>query len=451
MPSLRNRYTKGILKGTKITSALLSSAPNSIYSLLTFTNKSPSYLLLAFKELSRLNKGLALTSAAAALSVNAELNMIFFNTAAKKIKQNISESRESIGKLATTAFAAFFGIAGGITNGALAYEAFSWLPGLVYLFTAFNTAVYTASRYVGASNLIERCMDREDFELQKQTAEKLNQAQRNYLSVLEETLDESLKRMKTNQDLPLSESDFEALFMTLAQKLDDISEHASFEASSKLHLGQMFDISLAVFISAFAFITFSEKGESGFNLIAKIFTKNGLQNLPQPVRILIGSLGGIPSSSLYGVSALDFRSLLLDAIDFLRENPKALPEFTTRLTANIITATGMYYVGHKSTIKGNLFNLPQSPALAITMGAANGLGSFLVNMGPSLKKFEKPLRADRLPMQQLIKHYQNPLRHPLSKTSLRRLKEFSLFQNKQISYDVHAQKAKQSETPKQRP
>lgn len=442
----KNPVTDATKLSIKIIGSLLFSAATAIYSLVMLSGKSPADIGKAWwDEMSTLKKTSSILLATASELVNAELNLDFFSQLVKELQDNLKKSLHSPLEFTNNLLSIILGIGGGIAAGAIAYEAFVWLAYIVFAFAAFNLAIFFASRYLGVHKSIDRIFNRDIANLQREIVDNLNHLKSDYQNELAQVLDNKVAELLSAHEtanefgedgLPhLTSSDYENLFSTLAKKLYDIAalhpdclKEKTWDEYAAHYAGMLFDLTFATMMGTFAFMTFDKKCQTGIDLILRMLTNKNLSQLNKLEAIGAGGVGGVPSAFLYALMAYDFRELCTDTCKYLYENPKDIATFLVRLFANVATATGMYSVGASLPGPDNLFNISGNSYTKIISGLGNGLAAFVVNMGPTVKKYTKSIDTRHPSVAEVIHQHHNPAVRMISRDTATCLKAYTLFQ-----------------------
>lgn len=378
--------------------------------------------------------------------VNAKLNLDFFSQFWDRVKSNFKNCLNSPKDFFINNISIILGFAGGIAAGAIAFEAFEFLLYLAIAFSCFNFSVFFISRYLGVNKTLTRLFNRETINTQHVVIDKFKHLKEHYKQVLQDHLDEianKLREQHAADTTRLTKEDFEVLFAKLAEKLteihlmnDDCFNAKTCSEYTKELAGTIFDITFASFIAAIAIPTFTKKKRIGIETLLKLIKgDNPLKDLPNEQKIPFGILGGLASAMLYGISALDFRSLLVDASAHLYAHPTDIPKFLFELTANIFATSGMFNVGAGIPGDDNEFNISMNPYSYWLFTLGSAAGGLVVNFAPPLKALiEEPDKASPT-VDEIIKYFHNPALNTISKNTAEGLRVYSLYAQQKEQID----------------
>jgi hypothetical protein len=189
----------------------------------------------------------------------------------------------------------------------------------------------------------------------------------------------------------------------------------------------VFDVVFATLITSLALNTFTHKGFQGVSTLVRFISGSSLNDLSGEAKIGTGLVGGIPSAAVFGLSALDFRELVVDTVSYLRKHPKDTYSFAANLLVNIFASTGMYNLGVGTLGEKNLFHIPVSDEILYGVGIGSAVSGFVTNIGPTLKTFRETPDSQHPKVAELIEFFHNPNIRPLKPSTAESLRELSLF------------------------
>lgn len=173
----------------------VTAAPSALNALAMPSGESPDKIGPEWwDKMSDLLKSLSVINAASSLGINFLMNKLFIPTAWNKI---ISTTRKEIPE---NLFAMLFGLGGAVAAGAIAYNAFLWMPmgyatASVPAFISF--VVTLASRYIGVKNVFKRIHNwfSDDAKAQVKFADELEHIDEKYLNEIQNRFTAILENM----------------------------------------------------------------------------------------------------------------------------------------------------------------------------------------------------------------------------------------------------------------
>lgn len=381
-------------------------------------------------------------------AVNTIMNALFIPVAFDKIKASLAD----IGipaQAAKSIAALLLGIGGGIAAGALSYSSFLWLPvaALSVIPSTIAFAITFASRFIGIKNIFNRVSNllNANVRLQKIFADKLAHINDNRIEEAEAKLKAIITETfpDKNPDEPLTEAEYQSVIEKLAERLnamddlyDDLIKDTTTTEMLLKYSGLIIDLITAVSILTPAFVTFSQKGFDGVNIISKLVAGTPLTDLHPAAKVGIGAAPGLASAMFYTSAGMDFRGNMVEVFKYLYQHPTSIPGALGLLTANAFASFSMSSVAQAVIDKpDNIYHLANN-AYGTTYLAAQTAGGLIVNLNSCVVKAylsnPEPAAKD-LTVAHLAKRTSGE-DHPISDVTATALRQFNLFAPKVTEY-----------------
>lgn len=374
-------------------------------------------------------------------AVNTIMNALFIPVAFDKIKASLAD----IGipaQAAKSIAALLLGIGGGIAAGALSYSSFLWLPvaALSVIPSTIAFAITFAGRFISIKNIFNRISNllNANVRLQKIFADKLAHINDNRIEEAEAKLKTIITQSfpDKNADEPLTEAEYQAVIERLAEQLnamddlyDDLIKDTTTTEMLLKYSGLVIDLITAVSILTPAFMTFSQKGFDGVNIISKLVAGTPLTDLHPVAKVGIGAAPGLASAMFYTSAGMDFRGNMVEVFKYLYQHPTSIPGALGLLTANAFASFSMSSVAQAVIDKpDNIYHLANN-AYGTTYLATQTAGGLIVNLNSCVVKAyltnSEPAAQD-LTLAHLAKRTSGE-DHPISDTTAAALRQFNLF------------------------
>lgn len=408
--SLLTGYAKafgnGLLQAVKqpITTILAAStaAPPALNALSNPSGKTPDQIGQTWwDEMSNLTRVHSVVNTASSFSINFVMNSFFIPTAWNKFRTSIVHIFDNPQQFFDNVFSIVLGLGGAVAAGAIAYNAFLWLPYGAYVAgvpAGLSFIVTLASRYLGIKNIFKRIHNifSKDAKNQSEFAEAIEHIKEDYLDELQVKLDDILADMFKAKatDKPLTPEEFEALTVRFTQALNELADAHPDLVKDKTtceyiakYTRILFDISLGLFIAGGPiFLTYMQKGFDGVKILAG-FAGNDIDTMDVWLKRLIGLIPGTASFLFYTDYGTKISGIMTDLIKHLYENPRDIPFALAALVANGFSASGPQNVA-AGVVKNenNIAFMEQGTPLASTYVILNAIGGGIINSGSSLNK-----------------------------------------------------------------
>lgn len=382
--------------------AAATAAPPALNALSNPSGKTPDQIGQTWwDEMSNLTRVHSVVNTASSFSINFIMNSFFIPTAWNKFRTSIVHMFDSPQQFLDNLFSIVLGLGGAVAAGAIAYNAFLWLPYGAYIAgvpAALSFTVTLASRYLGIKNIFKRIHNifSKDAKNQSEFAEAIEHINEEYLDELQAKLDTILAEMFQAKatDKPLNAEEFETLTVRFTQALNELAdahpdlvkETTSCEYAAK-YAGILFDISLGLLIAGGPiFFTFMQKGYDGVKILAG-FAGNDIETIDVWFKRLIGLIPGLASFLFYTDYGTKIRGIMTDLAKHLYENPRDIPFALAALVANGFSASGPQNVA-AGVVKNenNIAFMEQGTPLASTYVILNAIGGGIINGGSSLNR-----------------------------------------------------------------
>lgn len=374
-------------------------------------------------------------------AVNTIMNALFIPVAFDKIKASLAD----IGipaQAAKSIAALLLGIGGGIAAGALSYSSFLWLPVAVLSAIPSTIAflITFASRFIGIKNIFNRVSNllNANVRLQKVFADKLAHLNDNHLDEAEAKLKAIITETFPDKkpDEPLTEAEYQSVIEKLAEQLnamddlyDDLIKDTTTTEMLLKYSGLVIDLITAISILTPAYMTFSQKGFDGVNIISKLTTGTALTDLHPAAKAGIGAAPGLASAMFYTSAGMDFRGNMVETFKHLYQHPASIPGALGLFAANAFASFSMSSVAQAVIDKpDNIYNLANN-AYGTTYLATQTAGGLIVNLNSCVVKayLNKPEPAAKdVTLAHLAKRTSGE-DHPISDDTATALRQFNLF------------------------
>jgi hypothetical protein len=294
--------------------ACIGSISMAKYSAASFANQDPRALDLA--TLPPQTAAASIFGASCSLLAGTALCMYFLKSANKTIhdETQLLLQRKNIKRFLTEASMAFLAAITGasVSGGSFSDDTLRWTArsvGFIMMFS-FN--------FAGMYNLIIKLTDK-DYAFKQHIIEHLKQINPKYKTELEQMLAGQTLTAETLQALLLKIFD-------LAQSLKNETHDSLFIAPARTAAQQKYcfkitDTVLAVAFTAFSSFSYIQNGFSGTN---DIFFNNRLQTLPDPAKIVIGTIIASPSLLFFFFGIKVFTSPILQLGDELTKDSRSM-------------------------------------------------------------------------------------------------------------------------------
>ncbi len=444
-------WRKGIKPAGLFVTSLATSIPSAVNALVAETNANPKEIVNPawWRSLTPGKLTLSLANTSASLVINVIMNMLFFPLAAQSFIKNIKEFK----KAPTTNIAAILlGLGGAVGAATIAYDAFLWFPGtnmgvaIASAAALFNFSVYVATRYVGASKSLQRLASLldPDHRTQQDFADKLNHLNPEYQHEMQ-TLFNDLRSEHLSDlpaDKPLNISQIEDIVEDLATALSQMAlAHPNLIQDRKLSETfvngtlTLIDLVFAVAaIGAPAYLTFMQAGFKGVNKVSEVVSGQSLNDLNDWAKRGIGFVPGLASGLLYGISALELRTTIVETAKALYQHPTPLNLVGTTIlcVANALSNSSMFNVA-TSIVEDphNLIFMNRGSTAANIFIGLNATAGVVVNTNTTFKKayLTSDLTPENMTDIKKLSHYlSKPVEHAIGHETADYLRRLSLFQ-----------------------
>lgn len=452
-------WRKGIKPAGLFVTALATSIPNAVNALVAESNANPKEIVNPawWRSLTPGKLALSLSNTSASLVINVIMNMLFFPLAAQSFVKNIKEFKKAP---STNLIAILLGLGGAVGAATIAYDAFLWFPGtnagitIASAAALFNFSVYIATRYVGASKTLQRIASLldPDHRTQQDFADKLQHLNPAYQHEMQTLFNELRNEHFANlpADKALNISQIEDLVEDLATALSQMAlAHPQLIEDRKLSEtfvnGALTLVDLVFAVAAIgtpAYLTFMQAGFKGVNKVSEVTSGQSLNDLNEWAKRGIGFIPGLASGLLYGISALELRTTIVETTKALYQHPTPLHLVGTTIlcVANALSNSSMFNVA-TSIIDDphNLVFMKRGSTAANIFIGLNATAGVVVNTNTTFKKafLSSDLTPERLTnIQQLSQYLSKPLDHAIGSETAAYLRRLSLFQKDAHVTDV---------------
>ncbi|OGT53241.1 MAG: hypothetical protein A3E84_01300 [Gammaproteobacteria bacterium RIFCSPHIGHO2_12_FULL_42_13] len=435
--------------------ALITAAPAAINAFLSATHtKSEDISGSWWASMLPDKKFHSILNASASLYSNFIMNGSFLSSTWTGLKETFKSCCKgaknffgNIGLMALSLIAA-------ITAAAIAYNAFLLFGGLAAgIPAAINFTLYFATGFVSIKSLVKKIQEARspDAKFQRECVEKLKHIKADYIAEINEFLTQQhvnealqelqkpgldkLRELELQGQLQVSLRDLLQVKLTALAEMGVIIKERSSAESAKAWAGTLFDMVVASSVLLPCFVTFTEAGFRGIEIIAKLSGSAAVGEIPQLGKIGIGTLPGLMSSLYYAMTTANCRHTLVGLTKRLYHHPREIPGALLFLTLAGLSATGMENIAFSIANSKNIFSVAPVGTLSQLYVIFNTLSA--ATMNATLMANEKYLNKLDIrpssPFESLVHYLERTDTHPLPHDMVEQLKGLGLFQAKSTS------------------
>ena len=431
----------------------IASAPTALNAFAAPSGQGPEHISTAWwNAMSLFRQIYSVSSGISSEVVNTVMNALFIPVAWQKLRESLAGFR----KLSTAtqgSIAILLSLGAAVAAGAIAYTSFLWLPvsQLAVLPTIVSFVITFAGRFISVRSIFSRIRTllSKDGRLQKLFADKLSHIHETHFNEVETRLERIIqtKFPEKNLDEPLSETEYQELIVILAEMLDELNnqhenliQDATAREAALRYLFLMVDVVTAVSIMAPTFMTYTQKGFDGVNIVTKMISGKSLDGINPFAKVAIGTAPGIPSAMFFAAGGIDFRANMAELFRHVYQSPRSILAMLGLFTVNGIACNSMSSLAQSAISRpDNIFGLANN-AYGTTYLTLQTAGGFITNMNScTVKAFltsPDPVARD-VNVQHLIKRTKGE-DHPITSETANALRRFNLFAPQQ-AHNTHVQ------------
>lgn len=428
----------------------IASAPTALNAFAAPSGQGPEHIGAAWwNSMSLFRQIYSVSSGISSEVVNTIMNALFIPVGWQKLRESIAGFRE-LPMAIKGSIAILLSLGAAVAAGAIAYTSFAWLPVsyLAVLPTVVSFVITFAGRFISVKSIFSRIRTllSEDGRTQKLFADKLAHINEAHLDDVERRLNSIILNQFPNKNLdePLTDAEYQEVIVAVAEMLDGLSNNedvdlindATTREAVLRYLGLILDITTAISIMTPTFMTYTQKGFDGVNILADKIAGTSLNEINPFAKAAIGTLPGAPSAMFFAAAGMDFRSNMVEMFKYVYQSPRSIPAMLGLFAVNGIACNSMSSLA-QSTINtpGNIFALANN-AYGTTYLTFQTIGGFITNMNSCVVKAyltEPAPAANNVTIQHLVKRTSGE-DHPISSETARALRQLNMFAPKQGGY-----------------
>jgi hypothetical protein len=438
--------------------AIATAAPSVLFAIMQPSGKDPSQIGQSWwQEMDDIQRTNSMVNAICSLWVNYTFGKAFNTEALSMIKACTRQMFNSPRDFIQNILSFISGLSGAASAGSLTLEALASASPFISIPAAVLCMIVVgSSRLIGTHRVINMVMApfSENAYIQRRAINMLKHINSQLIieidgehlplgdymqRILANKIDHKLwpAKLLAKQPLVIDDSDYEALLSAAILALGRL-EHFTNDTNSQtlyyqktiaehLHrfsyIGLQLVTGLAIAFPAFLF--FGQKGFDAVNLVSKKAADHDLNGLNMSLKWLISSVPGLATAMLYGMSAKDSpKAFFNHFLRHLYHHPSAIPAGLLLFARNYFASTSNYTIA-SSILKREhniLGALNESQTVGLTLAYLSQAGAFVVNTMPSMRPYApKPALPNRIRLQELIDHFQNPAKHMIHQHTAQKL------------------------------
>ncbi len=395
-PGCLTRVKMVVVNGGIYILAGIAASPSALNALAAPSGLGPEHIGAEWwNNMSTARQIYSVASGGSSFAVNTIMNALFIPVSIDKVKNGLTEMRNGCASVVSNTSALGLGVGSAVAAGAIAYGSFLWLPvsALASIPTVIAFVITFASRYIGIRNIYNRIgnLFNADVRLQKAFADKLEHIDETQIDAVNAKLQNIIAELFPGRDntKPLTEEEWQLVIAELATKLETIEglqiNDATVTETIANAAGTIFDITVSIAIMTPAFMTFTQKGFDGVNILSK-FAGQPLDDIHVTAKAAIGFVPGLASGMSYASGGMDFRNTMTSVIKHLFQNPTSLLPAIGLFAANGVASNSMSNVGQGVINKpNNIFALANNTYGTIYLALLT-IGGAMFNMNSSFAK-----------------------------------------------------------------